>query len=149
MRILGIDPGERRIGIAISDPGGRIAVPVSVSEQRGKATLAELSALALREEAGLIVVGLALSLDGSHGPQAERAQRFGRALGAASGVPVVFWDERFSTREAGRLLIQAGSSRRHRTHNLDAAAAAVILQDYLDSHQPAPEPEGPLESTPT
>jgi putative pre-16S rRNA nuclease len=135
MRVLGIDPGERRIGIAISDPGGKIAVPVSVYQRNGNAAVNELSALARREEAELIVVGLAISLDGHRGPQAERAERFGLALERTSGIPVVFWDERFSTYEAGRLLIEAGTSRRHRKHNIDAAAAAVILQDYLDSQQ--------------
>jgi len=134
MRVLGIDPGERRIGIAVSDPGGRLAVPVSVYERRGKEAVRDVAAIAQREETRLIVVGLALSLDGTHGPQAERAARFGRALQAASGIPVVFWDERFSTREAGRLMIESGVSRRRRKTNLDAASAAVILQEYLDCH---------------
>jgi putative Holliday junction resolvase len=145
MRVLGIDPGERRIGIAISDPAGRVAVPVSVYAQQGKETARVLSALARREEARLIVVGLALSLDGTHGPQAQRAERFGRALQAASGIPVVFWDERFSTREAGRLLLEAGVPRRRRKSSLDATSAAIILQDYLDCHESARDPDPPLD----
>jgi putative holliday junction resolvase len=144
MRILGVDPGEKRIGIAISDPGGRIAVPVKVYE-RGRETARELGALAQREEAQLIVVGLALRLDGTAGTQAERARRFGRELQAASGIPVVFWDERFSTHEAGRLLLDSGGSRRRRKAALDAAAATVILQDYLDCHEQAPPPNSFLE----
>jgi putative Holliday junction resolvase len=134
VRILGIDPGERRIGIAVSDPEGRLAVPVAVYARHGKGAAADIAATARRELAELIVVGLALNMDGSRGLQAERAERFGRALHTASRIPVVFWDERLSTREAARLMLESGASRRRRKADLDAASATVILQDYLDCH---------------
>src|SRR5436305_1569928 len=102
MRILGIDPGEARVGLAVSDPNGSIAVPTGVFLRKGPGDASELAEIARREEAELIVVGLPLSLDGSVGPQARRAQRLGKALAAASGVAVIFWDERFSSHQATR-----------------------------------------------
>jgi putative holliday junction resolvase len=141
MRVLALDPGERRVGIAVSDPRGVIAVPHSVFARQGKADAADLAALAQREGAEIIVVGLPLSLDGSSGPQAKLAERFGRAVQAASGLPIVFWDERFSSREASRRAVEAGMSRRRRRAPQDAAAAAIILQDYLDCQPRPADPE--------
>jgi putative holliday junction resolvase len=138
MRILGIDPGEKRIGIAISDPAGRVAVPVSVLTRQGRNSFAELSELATREGVELIVVGAALAPDGGAGLQARRGERFGRELSDASGIPVVFWDERFSSQNAMRALCSLGVRRRQRKREIDATAAAMILQDYLDSH-PRPD----------
>jgi putative pre-16S rRNA nuclease len=134
VRILGIDPGEARVGLAVSDPNGSIAVPAGVFLRKGPDDAAELAGIARREEAELIIVGLPLSLDGSIGPQARRARRLGRALEAASGLPVIFWDERFSSHQATRAMIESGSSRRRRKSDRDAAAAAIILQDFLDAH---------------
>lgn len=136
MRLLGIDSGERRIGVAVCDPLGIVAMPLTVIELPAKAALRAIAEIAQREGAEQIIVGLPLSLDESEGSQAVRAQRFGRALQAATGLPVVFWDERFSTAEADRLMLEAGLSRRRRDARRDAAAAAIILQDYLDSHRP-------------
>ncbi len=141
MRFLGIDPGEARVGIAVSDPRGVIAVPVGVYVRRGDGDAQALSELAQREDVGTIVVGLPLRLDGTVGPQARRARRLGRALEAASGLPVVFWDERFSSRQATRLMIESGISRRRRRTDQDAAAAAIILQEYLDCHPPPADPK--------
>jgi putative pre-16S rRNA nuclease len=131
---LGIDPGERRVGLAVSDPKGVVAVPAGVYVRRGSDDGLELADLARREGAELIVVGLPISLDGSLGPQARRARRLGNAIQSASGLPVIFWDERFSSREATRLMVESHTSRRRRKSDLDATAAAVILQDYLDAH---------------
>jgi putative Holliday junction resolvase len=140
MRVLGIDPGEARVGIAVSDPRGIVAVPVGTFARRGDGDAAALADIARQEGVEAIVVGLPLRLDGTAGPQARRARRLGRALAAASGLPVVFWDERFSSREATRLMIEAGTSRRRRQTDQDATAAAIILQEYLDCH---PQPAGP------
>jgi putative Holliday junction resolvase len=134
VRILALDPGERRVGLAVSDPGGHVAVPLAVYVRRGRGDADALAAIAARECAEAIVVGLPLRLDGSRGPQAIRAERFGRAVAAVSGLPVVFWDERFSTREAERLNAESGMSRARRRTSVDATAATVILQDYLDCH---------------
>jgi putative holliday junction resolvase len=138
VRILGIDPGEARVGLALSDPNGRIAVPSGVFQRKGRNDAIELAAVAHREEAELIVVGLPLSLDGSTGPQARRARKFGNALRMASGLPVIFWDERFSSRQATQFMVESGTSRRRRKSDRDATAAAIILQDFLDSH---PDPD--------
>ena len=140
MRLLGIDPGEVRVGLAVSDPNGRVAVPVGVYVRQGAGDAAQLAAIAQREGAEMIIVGLPLSLDGTAGPQARRARRLGRAISTAGGLPVIFWDERFSSREATRIMVETGASRRRRKTDRDAAAAALILQDYLDYH---PRPGGP------
>lgn len=134
MRILGIDPGEVRVGVAVSDPLGVVAVPVAVYKRDGEGSPESLAGFARAEGIELIVVGLPLRADGSAGTQARRARRFARALESASGLPVVFWDERFTTQLAGRAMIESGTSRRHRKSNVDSAAATIILQDYLDSN---------------
>jgi putative Holliday junction resolvase len=140
MRVLGVDPGEVRVGLAISDPRGLIAVPLGVYTRVGAADPEEIAAVAVREEAELIVVGLPLSSDGSVGTQARLAQRLAHAIERAAKVPVVFWDERFSTQQAGRAMIQGGTSRKRRRRGLDAAAAAIILQEYLDCHRQPDDP---------
>jgi putative Holliday junction resolvase len=122
------------VGLAVSDPRGVIAVPLGIYERKGDGDAAELAAIAGREQAELIVVGLPLSLDGAVGPQARRARRLGRAIETASALPVVFWDERFSSREASRVMVESGTSRRRRRTDLDATAATIILQEYLDCH---------------
>jgi putative holliday junction resolvase len=134
MRVVGVDPGEVRVGLAVSNPGGTLAVPHSVYPRRGRGDADRIAAIVQREEAELIVVGLPLSLDGTVGPQARRARRLGTAIGQASGLPIVFWDERFSSLQADQLMLAAGMSRRRRRSAQDATAAAVILQDYLDSN---------------
>jgi putative pre-16S rRNA nuclease len=135
MRLLGVDHGSKRIGLAVSDPDGRVALPMTVMARTGRSDAIEIVELARREGAERIVVGLPLSSDGSRGPQATVALRFGERLAAAAGdIPVVFWDERFSTAEANRRMIDAGLSRASRDKIRDAAAAAVMLQDYLDSN---------------
>lgn len=137
MRLLGVDTGEKRIGLAVCDPLGIVAVPLCVLARRGRGDLEDIAEIARREAVEEIVVGLPLSLNGTTGPQALRALHFGHALREQSGLPVVFWDERFSTVEAERGMLDAGLSRRRRDARRDASAAAVMLQDYLDSH-PAP-----------
>lgn len=136
MRTLGLDVGDRRIGIAVSDPDGRIAVPVGAHERRGGDDAAALLDLARREEAGRIVVGLPLSMDGTHGAQAENASQFAERLRENAGaVDVVLWDERLSSREADHHLRAGGRRAKDTKGRRDAIAASIILQAYLDSRR--------------
>ena len=125
--------GERRIGLAISDPGGLLATPVGfIQRTRLQQDIARVLEHALERQAEGIVVGLPLSLNGKVGPQARRVEGFLQALRGGTSLPVNTMDERFSTAEAERLLRQAGREPSRHKGELDAAAAAVILQGYLD-----------------
>lgn len=138
MRILGLDVGERRIGVAICDAQERLALPLTTLQRRGDDfTLAEIADIVLKEGVEAIVVGLPLSLDGSLGPQAQEVAAFTQALAQHIAITVTPWDERFSTAEAERLLREAGHSHRAMRDRRDAAAAAIILQSYLDWRQGA------------
>ncbi|TET37633.1 MAG: Holliday junction resolvase RuvX [Dehalococcoidia bacterium] len=133
MSTLGLDIGEKRIGVAIADPEGLLAIPLTVIERVGEE--ADLEAiLALANEHGVrrIVVGLPRSLDGSIGKQAERVLSFSKVLSQRTDVPVDTWDERLSTVAAERLLRDAGVKSDKRRARRDAMAAAIILQGYLD-----------------
>jgi putative Holliday junction resolvase len=124
-RILAVDPGEARIGLAVSDPAGVIARPLRILRHTSRADDASRIVGCAREEgAERIVVGLALDQEGNVGPQARHALRLVEALRAASEIPVETWDESGSTLAAGP----------RRGEPDDARAAAVILQDYLDAH---------------
>jgi putative Holliday junction resolvase len=128
-RIFAVDPGEARIGLAVSDLTGTIARPLDVLRHQSRA--ADVTAIvgyAKREQADRIVVGLALDQEGNVGPQARRALRLIEALRAASPIPVDPWDESGSTQAAG--------ASRRRGEPDDARAAAAILQDYLDAQKP-------------
>ena len=132
-RVLALDPGRRRVGVAVSDPLGHTAQPLAVLVPDGEdALLAQLDELCRELEVEVIVVGLPLNLDGSAGPEAERARRLARRLRERLGRTVVEWDERLSTAAAERLLLDADLSRARRRHLRDKVAAAVILQAYLD-----------------
>ena len=133
MRAMALDVGQRRIGIALSDPDGSLAYARGVIK-RGKLNhdLDEIAAVVEEEEVEVVVVGLPRSLDGTLGPQAERVQRFADPLRQRLSVPVEFWDERLSTVAANRALEEAGVPARERRERIDAAAAALILQAYLD-----------------
>jgi putative Holliday junction resolvase len=138
MRTLGLDVGERRIGVAISDPEERLAVPLRVLERRGgDADARAIAELARREGVGRIVVGLPVSLNGTLGPQARQTQAFVERLRAATDAEVVLYDERLSTAEADRHLRQLGMREREMRSRRDAVAAAIILQAYLDSRRAA------------
>lgn len=131
MAILGLDVGEKRIGVALAD--GLLAIPLTVIDRAGEEADLE-RVLTLAEEHGVkrIVVGLPRSLDGSIGRQAERVLSFSSALSESTDVPVDTWDERLSTVSAERLLLGAGVKRDKRRARRDAMAAAIILQSYLD-----------------
>lgn len=134
--MLGVDLGERRIGLALSDPSGTLASPLRTIEVTGDPDRDRLAVLtAAREaEAQVIVVGLPRSLSGREGPAARRARVEASALAEVAGeIKVELHDERFTTREADRALADAGKRRRERRAHVDAAAAAIILQSYLDA----------------
>ena len=129
-RLIGIDPGRRTIGLALSDVLLMLASPYR-SIPRGKlaANAAEIRAVADREGAGGLVVGLPLGLDGSFGPAAQAAKDWGMAVSEAVGLPVSLWDERLSSSAVNRMLVEeADLSRAKRAKAVDAAAAAYMLQ---------------------
>lgn len=137
-RLLGLDIGDRRIGVAVSDPTGLLATPLEVYRRRDIAVdVAHLTAVARQEEAEGLVVGLPVNMNGTEGPQAEKVRAFAREL-ETSALPILFWDERLSTMEADRRMQAAGRKRKRGVvqHN-DAEAAAVILESYLDRVRPA------------
>ena len=134
MKVLGLDIGERRIGVAVSDELGCTAQGLRVLERRGLDTDIEaLKALIRDQGASQIVVGLPKNMDGSVGEGARNVLSFAQTLEDAVSVPVILWDERWTTAEARRVLLQADLSRRKRRYVIDKIAAALILQGYLDS----------------
>jgi len=133
-RVLGVDYGEKRIGLAVSDPEGLIATPLGVQDVTGRKDAVDAVGRAAGETgAERIVVGLPLNMDGSAGPMAEKVQVFAERLRTRTGLPVDTWDERLSTRLVERTLIEADVSRRKRKGLRDKLAAGVILQGYLDA----------------
>jgi putative Holliday junction resolvase len=135
-RVLGLDLGDARIGVAISDPERRLAVPVGtihVGQPPGE--LQAVAALVAEHDATLLVIGLPRSMSGDEGPRAALAREFGAALEAAVRVPIEFQDERLSTVEAERALREAGVTGRERRRVVDRSAATVILQAWLDAHR--------------
>lgn len=134
MRLMALDVGDRRIGVALSDPGKVLARSLLVIRRRSmKADMELMRSLVEEHHVERIVVGHPLHLDGGTSEQARRVKFYAAELQRAVGVPVVLWDEALSTDRAREVMIQAGRRRRDREERLDAVAAAVILQDYLDS----------------
>lgn len=133
-RMLGLDIGERRIGIAVSDEMGMIASPVGLIQRAGDVA-SELRALILQYNAVRLVAGLPVGLNGREGLQAALVREFTDALAAEIDVPLDYWDERLSTTVAERSLIAGGTRRSARKQKIDAVAAAVILQSYLDNQR--------------
>lgn len=133
---MALDVGSARVGVAISDPLGLTAQPVSTIQRTGiKQDLKAIVDLARKHEADSIVVGLPLKLDGETGPAAVSILQFVDRLRAVVSIPVVTWDERLSTVQAERALLEGDMSRRRRRDMIDKVAAAIILQAYLDSRQ--------------
>ena len=133
MRLLGLDVGDRTIGLALSDESATLASGLRTLRRSGlKQDLRELADLAREHEVGEVVVGLPRSLDGSEGPQARKVLAFVDALRKAVNVPVATWDERFTTVAAEQALIEGGVSRVRRKDLVDKVAAVLILQGYLD-----------------
>ena len=145
-RLLGLDYGSVRIGLAVSDTERRLASPLAVYERQGHERDAEyFRAMMDAEEIGAIVVGLPLHLDGREGPKAAEARAFGAWLTETTGLSVTFWDERFSTIEAESALWQAGLTHKKRKARRDLVAAQILLQAYLDAGCPDESAAGPLE----
>ena len=133
MRIMGLDLGEKRIGIAFSDPMGWTAQGHSILQRKGlKKDLSYLQELCQEFQVEKIVLGLPLNMNGTMGPRALETQEFARALQEALKIPVDFWDERLSSKSAERVLLEADLSRKRRKELIDKIAAVHILQAYLD-----------------
>ena len=132
-RLIGLDPGSKIIGVALSDVSRRIASPYGAIK-RGKvaANAREILEIVAREGAGGLIIGLPLSMDGGFGPSAQAARDWAHALAGATGLPATMMDERLSSAAVNRAMIKAGASRAKRAANVDAAAAAYILQAALD-----------------
>jgi putative Holliday junction resolvase len=134
-RLIGLDPGSRTIGVALTDVGLSLASPYGAI-RRGKLrdNAAEIAAIARKEVAGGLVVGLPLSMDGSVGPAAQAARDWALALSEATGLPTALWDERLSSAAVNRFLVgEADLSRRKRAGVVDRMAAAWMLQAALDA----------------
>lgn len=132
-RVLAIDPGERRLGLAVSDPTGVVALPLEVVSRSGwAAEIEHLCRVIERYDVGEIVVGRPLTGAGLPGPQAQRAARFAARLRRSLGLKVIEADERFTTVAADRALREGGQRGQARRARRDAVAAALILQPYLD-----------------
>jgi putative Holliday junction resolvase len=135
MRVIAVDHGEKRIGLAISDETGTIANPLTVIKHVSRAIDAALVAtIASEQEAALIVIGQSFDEDGSPNLAGRRAARFAETLREQTNLSVELWDESFSTQKARAARIQMGVSRKKRSGHLDQLAATVILQSYLDAH---------------
>lgn len=138
-RVVALDYGRRRIGVASSDPSGTIAAPRAVVEHGGDPEEPPAELLSLLEELSptLVVVGIPRHMDGSEGEMAREARTFGRALAEASGITVVEWDERLTTEAAERALVASGASRRKRSEKgaRDRMAAALLLKSFLASRR--------------
>lgn len=133
MRIMGLDVGEKRIGIALSDPLKIIAGGHSVWQRKSwSQDLEYIKQLSLDQEVSLIILGLPRNMDGSIGPKALEIQKFARRLGDYTGIDIAFWDERLSTVAAEKVLLEADVSRSKRKNVIDKLAAVTILQNYLD-----------------
>jgi len=134
-RLIGLDPGTRTVGVALSDVGLSLASPYgAIKRGRLRDNAAEIVAVARKEGAGGLVVGLPLSMDGTVGPAAQAARDWTLALSEATGLPAALWDERLSSVAVNRFLIgEVDLSRKKRAEVVDRAAAAWMLQAALDS----------------
>ena len=132
MKVLAVDPGEKRIGLSISDPTGTLARPLLVLQHAARAKDAkEICQIAQEESVGLIVVGWALDSEGEVGFRARKAQRLADAIRENTHIPVRMWDESGTTQAAVQSRIDLGISRKKRTGHLDDLAASILLQDFL------------------
>lgn len=138
-RVLAVDPGDVRIGLAVSDPLGIIANPLQVIKHISRNENARrIAEIADEKEAVLIVVGQPLDSDGEVGPAAKKSARLSRAIQKFTDTEVILWDESGSTKAAHRAYIQMNVPRKKRRGHLDHIAATIILQSYLDAHSDRP-----------
>lgn len=132
MKVLAVDPGEKRIGVAVSDPSGTLSRPLKVVQHvaRAKDALA-IAEIALKEAVDLIVIGQPLDSEGEVGPQARKSIRFAEALREVTEIPIHLWDETGTTQAAINSRVALGVSRKKRKGHLDDLAASILLQDFL------------------
>ena len=136
-RVLGVDYGERRLGFAISDEAGIIAMPLCVvTVNHPRQALDEVQHQVREKQAGRVIIGMPLNMNGSRGPAADAVERFINRLRATITVPVETWDERLSSKAAERILIDADVRRKKRKGVIDQLAAQSRLQSYLDAKTP-------------
>lgn len=137
MRILAVDHGEKRIGLALSDPSAMIASPLKVIAHVARLIdAAQVADLAAQHEAGLILIGQSFDEEGQPNLAGRRAARFAEALQTQTQIPILLWDESFSTQDARATRIAMGVSRKKRGGHLDELAAVMILRSYLESQHP-------------
>ncbi len=140
MRILAVDHGEKHIGLAISDPTATIASPLKVIEHVSRLMdAAQVANVAAENEAALIVIGQSYDEEGKPNLAGRRAAKFAEALKEQTQIPVVLWDESFSTQDAQATRIEMGVSRKRRAGHMDELAAVMILKSYLDANRPMVE----------
>lgn len=140
MRILAVDHGEKNIGLAISDPTATLASPLRVLKHVSRLMdAAQVANLAAENDVALIVIGQSYDEEGKPNLAGRRAAKFAEALKAQTQIPVVLWDESFSTQEARSTRIEMGVSRKKRGGHLDELAAVMILKSYLDANKPMVE----------
>jgi putative Holliday junction resolvase len=137
MRVLAIDHGTKRVGLALSDETGTIAQPLQfLSAEPGATLLERLKEIVDARKVEEIIVGLPRNMNGTYGPAAEKAREFVAALKQVLTVPIRTWDERLTTVQANRFLIDSGMRREKRKERVDQTAAAILLQSYLDRASP-------------
>jgi len=147
MRVLALDHWTKRIGVALSDETATLAQPLEFVAAEPLATALErIKGIVHERQVGEILVGLPRNMNGTYGPSAESALKFAATLREALGVPVNTWDERLTSVQANRFLIQAGMRREQRKTKVDQSAAAILLQSYLDAR--AARSENPVEGGP-
>jgi len=145
-KLLGIDHGKARIGLAISDPDRKIAFPLATHHRTNRDQDAAYFRKVIADEGvGGLVVGLPIHLNGNEGQAAAAVREFGAWLGELTGLPLVYWDERFTTVEAEAALWDAGLTHKKRKERRDRVAAQMLLQAYLDAGCPADPKAGPLD----
>lgn len=137
MRIMAVDPGDKRLGLALSDPTGTIANPLTVLKHQSRLVdAATIASIASEQGVCLIIVGATYELDGELTPQGRKANRLAEAIRTQTDLPVMLWDEAGSTQAARSARIQMGVKRSKRSGHLDELAAVVILQSYLEANDP-------------
>ena len=140
MRVLAIDHGEKQIGLAMSDPTATIASPLKVIKHTSRLMdAAQVANLAAENDAALIVIGQSYDEEGRPNLAGRRAAKFAEALKEQTQIPVVLWDESFSTQEARIARIEMGVSRKNRSGHMDELAAVMILKSYLEANKPMVE----------
>jgi putative holliday junction resolvase len=133
-RILGVDPGEKRVGIAVGDVEGNLLKPLKVINHESRASDAnQIILIAQEQKAELILIGAALGSDGEETPASRKADRLAEEIRSRTELPVILWDESGSTKEAQELKRTLGVSKKKRAGHQDATAAAILIEDYVES----------------